>query len=295
MKRFTLALILLFLTLALSSCRPESAALGSTRTRDSDGMVMVYVPAGQFAMGSTASEVDRALQQCSDFRVACIVDQFDDEMPSHLATLAAFWLDGTEVANAQYHRCVEAGRCTPTSCPEDAAVNGDTQPVVCLSWDQAGAYCAWAGGRLPTESEWEYAARGTARLTYPWGNDFDSTRASYCDASCPFSWADMQSGDGYTQTAPVGSFPTGASWCGALDMAGNAWEWVQDWYAPYTSEPVINPVTEQGASGRVLRGGSWDLDPAFLRSAVRNWGEPAASSNVTGFRCVVPIAPQANP
>jgi formylglycine-generating enzyme required for sulfatase activity len=290
LKRF--ALLVLLPVLALGACRGPLGgdALGSTRTRDRDGMAMVYVPAGQFTMGSQQAEIDQAVQLCSKFRGTCTADQFADEGPTHTVTLDAFWIDRTEVSNARYLRCVAAGSCTPTSCPDDTTLNGDTQPVVCTTWEQASAYCAWTGGRLPSEAEWEYAARGPQGSLYPWGNDFSPAKANFCDVHCSFSWADLTANDGYTTTAPVGSFPQGASWCGALDMAGNAWEWVQDWYAPYSSDPQTNPVVEQGANGRVLRGGSWDLDPVLLRSATRNWGEPTASNNVSGFRCAVPAS-----
>jgi formylglycine-generating enzyme required for sulfatase activity len=257
-------------------------------TRDTDGMVMVYVPAGAFTMGATPEQIEQAVLLCSTYRGSCNRELFADEEPVHTVTLDAFWLDQTEVTNAQYRRCVEAGACTATSCPDDATFNDDLQPVVCVSWNQASDYCAWAGGRLPTEAEWEYAARGSQGTIYPWGDDFQPDRANYCDVHCSFSWADLEADDGYTTTAPVGAFPSGASWCGALDMAGNVWEWVQDWYATYTTDPQINPVVTEGARGRILRGGSWDLDPALLRTTIRNWGGPAASSDVSGFRCVVP-------
>lgn len=291
MRKAALLLSLFFLATLLAACR-SGAALGSTRARDGDGMTMVYVPAGTLSMGSTPEQIDQAVRLCSERRASCTVDLFADEGPAHSVTLDAFWLDRTEVTNAQYRRCLEAGACTATSCPDDAAFNGDTQPAVCVSWEQAAAYCAWVGGRLPTEAEWEYAARGPAGAAYPWGSDWDAAKANFCDSHCSFSWADLEATDGYSTTAPAGSFPGGASWCGALDMAGNAWEWVQDWYADYTADPQTNPVVDAGARGRVLRGGSWDLDPALLRAAARNWGSPTASSDVSGLRCVVPAGGQ---
>lgn len=284
MKRRTL---FLFLLLILSACRSPltGQTSGSTQTRDTDGMTMVYVPAGSFTMGTTPDQIEQAVILCSTYRESCNRDLFADEEPTHTVTLEAFWIDRTEVTNAQYRRCVEAGTCTATSCPDDTTLTGDSQPAVCVSWEQADAYCTWAGGRLPTEAEWEYAARGAAGTVYPWGNDFASGNTSFCDTHCSFSWADLEANDGYTTTAPVGSFPPGASWCGALDMAGNAWEWVQDWYTAYTAGPQTNPVVAEGSRGRVLRGGSWDLDPALLRAAARNWGSPTAASDVSGFRC----------
>lgn len=290
MRKVTLLLALF--ALALTACRfPWGEKAGQVRMRDADGMAMVYVPAGKFTMGSDDAAITLAAAMCGQFSDGCTRDTFADEQPTHTVTLDAFWIDRTEVSNAQYRRCVAAGACTSTGCPDDADLNGDAQPAVCVSWTQAQAYCAWAGGRLPTEAEWEYAARGPAGLLYPWGNAFDGTRLNYCDTRCPLSRADPTYDDGFARTAPVGSYPTGASWCGALDMAGNAWEWVQDWYGPYTPEPQDNPLMEAGFRGRVLRGGSWDLDPAYSRATVRNYGPTDGSSNVSGFRCAVPAGP----
>jgi len=106
-------------------------------------------------------------------------------------------------------------------------------PVIWVTRDQAAEYCSWVGGRLPTEAEWEYAARGPENLTFPWGNEFDPSRVNYCDASCAHGVVDPSCDDGYPETAPVGSFSSGVSWSGALDMAGNVREWVSDWFGYY--------------------------------------------------------------
>ncbi|MCA9712820.1 MAG: formylglycine-generating enzyme family protein, partial [Myxococcales bacterium] len=166
--------------------------LGDTWERLTDGMVMVYVPAGSFLMGSLGSDPDAE----------------NDELPQHRVALDGFWLDRTEVTNFQYGRCVADGDCRESSYADDADWNGRQQPVVGVSWDDAVAYCAWAGGQLPTEAQWEYAARGPESLKYPWGNDApDETLLNYS----------LSVGG----TTEVGSYPAGASWVGALDMAGN--------------------------------------------------------------------------
>jgi formylglycine-generating enzyme required for sulfatase activity len=243
---------------------PATANARDTWTRAADGMVMVYVPAGRFWMGDTAAD-----------------DQADgDEMPQHKVYLDAFWIDRTEVSNAQFRNCVAAGACqAPVTCSWGTPTYDDgdkaDHPVVCVDWDQAQAYCRWAGGRLPTEAEWEKAARGNKGQRFPWGNGIpDCSKAQY--GSCG------------GQTVPVGSKAAGASPYGALDMAGNASEWVADWYAPdyYASSPEQNPPGGASGPGRVVRGGAWNLDWRFLRAARRNYSNQANHDHFTGFRCV---------
>jgi formylglycine-generating enzyme required for sulfatase activity len=250
-------------------------------------MVMVYVPAGQFEMGSTDGEIDAALQICTEYRESCDRAVFADEQPAHNVELDAFWIDQTEVTNNHYRRCVEAEVCEEPTCWDNDSYNAEKQPAVCVTWQQAQTFCEWAGGRLPTEAEWEYTAAGPENLAFPWGNEFDGSRMNHCDINCAFYWLEEEINDGYALTAPVGNFPRGASWVGALDMSGNVWEWVGDWYGEYASQDQSNPTGPTSGERRVLRGGSWDIDAAYLRSAVRNWGRPESSSKVTGFRCVI--------
>jgi len=223
-------------TAILSPTPIPAPVLGDTWLRPADGMVMVYVPAGEFQMGSTEAEVDAALELCNQYYRGCERRWFEDERPIHPVALDGFWIDQTEVTNAQYARCVAAGACDPPA--ESGSSSRDSYygnsayedyPVIWVSWDDAVDYCAWAGGRLPTEAEWEYAARGPEGRTFPWGDGFDGTRLNYCDANCELDWSDGAVDDGYADTAPVGSYPAGASWVGALDLAGNVWEWVVDW------------------------------------------------------------------
>jgi formylglycine-generating enzyme required for sulfatase activity len=269
---------------------PESPALGDTWTR-AGGPLMVYVPAGEFEMGSTGDEVDNALVLCQEYGSGCDRAMFERELPVHTVALDGFWIDRTEVTNAQYAQCVAAGGCdAPARGYTSPSANyGDSayadHPVVILDWHQATAYCAWAGARLPTEAEWEYAARGPEGRRYPWGDEFDGTRLNFCDVNCGTSRAERLFDDGYVDTAPVGSYPDGVSWCGALDLAGNVWEWTADWYGDYLSSPQVNPRGASSGDYRVLRGGSWQDISVFMRCAYRGWDLPFMQIDSHGFRC----------
>lgn len=255
---------------------PDNAGLHDTWTRPADGMVMVFVPGGTFMMGSDLTQD---------------ADAQDDELPQHEVTLDSFWLDRTEVTNAQYWQCVARGECSRSSLADDSRYNGLDYPVVGVSWQDASNYCAWAGGRLPTEAEWEYAARGEAGYIYPWGNEFDGTRLNYCDTNCTYGWKDASQNDGYELTAPVGSYsPAGDSWVGAADMAGNVWEWVADWYSNryYASSPSENPTGPESGDYRALRGGSWFYFRRITRAANRLNAPPDDRYDAVGFRCVLP-------
>jgi formylglycine-generating enzyme required for sulfatase activity/L-ascorbate metabolism protein UlaG (beta-lactamase superfamily) len=261
-----------------------SPALGDTWTRSTDGMVMIYVPGGTFQMGSTDAQIDEAMALCEQYPDEygkCEVETFEEESPQHAVTLDGFWIDRTEVTNAQYTLCVADGACRKSRLADQPAYNDDDYPVAGIPWQDAADYCGWSGGRLPTEAEWEYAARGPEGRVYPWGDEFDCGRGNFWDDATGCD-------DGYREPAPVGSFPTGASWCGALDMAGNAWEWVADVYGPYPAEAETDPAGPATGSERILRGGSWGYLPAFVRSAYRYPVPPTANYLAVGFRCVVP-------
>jgi formylglycine-generating enzyme required for sulfatase activity len=272
---------------------PAGPALGDTWTRPADGMVMVYVPAGEFEMGSTDQEVDYALALCHEYYYGdCRQNQFEEEQPVHTVALDAFWIDRTEVTNAQYAQCVAARACEPpwksSSYTRDSYYDNpayDDYPVIYVDRQRAEAYCAWAGGRLPTEAEWEYAARGPEGYIFPWGDELDGTRLNYCDADCEFKHADRSFDDGYADTAPVGSYRDGASWVGALDLAGNVWEWVADWYGEYLSEPQENPIGPSTGEFRMVRGGSWGCIWYTVRAASRSIVPPDYPYYDVGFRC----------
>jgi len=274
----------------LAGVPPDEASLGDRWTRPTDGMVMVYVPAGEFQMGSTDADVDAALDLCNQYRDDCRRERFEREQPAHPVALDGFWIDRTEVTNAQYARCVADGDCEESKLADDSRFNGPHYPVVGVNWHNAAAYCKWAGARLPTEAEWEYAARGPKRWTFPWGDSLDASRLNFCDVNCDLDWRAVEYDDGYRYTAPVGSYPEGASWCGAFDMAGNVWEWMNDWYQAdyYSVSPYSNPQGPDSGSFKVLRGGAWYYSWNYVRAAYRTGNNPHYSyfSGIVGFRCV---------
>ena len=265
-------------------------------TRVADGMEMVWVPAGEFQMGSDDSGVDTALELCETYGVPCVRQYLDKEQPAHKVALDSFWLDRTEVTNAQYRQCLEAGVCNPprkrSSATRDSYFDDssfDDYPVIWSTLRDARIYCEFVGARLPTEAEWEYAARGPEGLLFPWGNEFDGTRLNYCDASCDLAWADETTDDGYADTAPVGNYPQGASWCGALDLAGNVREWTADLYDSeyYSESPAQNPTGPSTSPGgnQVERGGSWNSNPFEVRGAWRAGDHANYKHNFMGIRC----------
>ena len=262
--------------------------LETTQIRPSDDMLMLRVPGGSFIMGSQESEVDDALALCLQFGLNCARRYFDVELPMHEVTLDDFWIDQTEVTLDQYQRCIDADICTPLDCEAETLGSGD-HPVACVTWEQADAYCAWAGGRLPTEAEWEYAARGQAGLRYPWGDGFDGTKLNYCDANCEMDKRDSRFDDGYVRSAPVGSYPEGISWVGALDMGGNVWELVADWYGPYPEDSATNPTGPETGRRYVARGGSWNASPDHVRSALRAHMGIHDTVSHAGFRCAASV------
>jgi serine/threonine-protein kinase len=257
---------------------------------------MVYVPAGTFWMGSTSAEIEEAV-------AACVADGgsgdqcrrgYGAEGPRHEIYLNAFWVDRTEVTNAQFRECVVAGVCEePTTCDWGSPTYNDdskaNHPVVCVDWSDARTYCQWAGKRLPTEAEWEKAARGTERLIYPWGDTFDGRLVNFCDLNCEFDRKNEDWDDGYAGTAPVGSYADGESPYGAWDMAGNAWEWVRDWYGSnyYYVSPSSNPLGLDTGMFKVARGGSWYGLWYYTRTATRRGHDPSDRGSIFGFRCTV--------
>ncbi len=217
---------------------------------------LVYVPGGMFLMGSAK----------------CDPEARDDEKPQHMHDVNAFWIGRTEVTVGQWCKVMGLGR-TPARNDQ-----GNNHPVVGVTWDDCEAFCKGLELRLPTEPEWEYAARGGDARKYPWGNEWDSKKCCNRDNQGPGG-----------RTFPVGSFPEGAGWCGALDMAGNVWEWCADWYDGQVYERYAkDDLTPPSISAyRVVRGGSWyDSDPWYFRAAFR-YGlfVPSLCYLRRGFRC----------
>lgn len=293
------SLLFLVLLIVVTGCAASPPMLGDTQVRPADEMVMVYVPGGEFVMGADRAGIKIARQLCrevsGDIAVSvCSPDVFANEQPAHPVTLTGFWIDQTEITNKQYQRCVDTGVCrapekigsyTRESYFGNPAYHD--HPIIWVNWQQAADYCAWAGGRLPTEAEWEYAARGPESHIFPWGNMFDGARLNYCDAGCASGVIDTRVDDGYPDTAPVGSFPDGVSWCGAQDMAGNVREWVSDWFGRYPAEAQSNPTGPLTGESRIPKGGCWLDRPDDVRSANRGENTPDYTRHKVGFRCVV--------
>lgn len=263
-----------------------SLGIGSSLIRLSDGMVMMYIPAGEFTMGVNMEE---AAAECAKTRGECESIWFSDESPPHLVTLDAYWMDQIEVTNAMYVLCVNAGVCAPPRLTGSELVEEyydnpayADYPVVYIPWKQADNYCRWAGGRLPTEAEWEKAARGTDGRIFPWGNARPSCSLSNYN---PF-FGGLCSGD----VSAARSYPEGQSPYQILNMAGNVAEWVLDWYDPnyYSISPYSNPQGPADGLAKILRGGSWYFDEDFVRTTYRYKQDARYYYSFTGFRCVVP-------
>jgi formylglycine-generating enzyme required for sulfatase activity len=247
--------------------------IGSTQTSPKDGMVMMYVPAGEFLMGSVYSdEAQESKTERGLFNV-------EYEYPQHTVYLDSYWIDQTEVTKGMYDQCVAAGQCKPPTC----ATGGDDHPVICVTWNNAKAYCQWAGRQLPTEAQWEKAARGTDGRLFPWG-----------DAPATCDYAVIDDGSGYcgqgNKVWAVGSKPKGVSPYGALDMSGNVWEWVADWYARdyYENSPYENPTGPEKGQYRMVRGGGvYDYYWYDVRAAVRVPSRVSWRDLNLGFRCAM--------
>ncbi len=248
-------------------------AVGSTQISPKDGMVMVYVPAGEFLMGSAyTGETQESKTERGRFII-------ENEDPQHTVCLDAYWIDQTEVTQEMYALCVDAGECKQPTC----ANVGDELPVICVAWKDANDYCTWAGRQLPTEAQWEKAARGTDGRIYPWGDS---------PATCEYAVINDGSGSGFCGEGntvwPVGSKPKGASPYGAFDMAGNVWEWVVDWYAEdyYQDSPGENPIGPEDGLYRITRGGGeYDYYWYDVRTTTRTHRRMTWRDLNLGFRC----------
>ena len=252
------------------------------------GFERVEIHAGTFMMGSAQPEVAAAEQACvaeplGDPEI-CDKREYANEMWQHDVYVNAFWIDRTEVTVERYRACINTG-----GCPELPYASGGARfdvpelPVVLVSWFDARRFCAWDGGRLPTEAEWERAARGADGHRYPWGDIYNAFVTNHGR----LAWDELDDSDGFLELAPVGSFPDGATRDGIQDLAGNAEEWVADWYAPsYEAASVMNPRGPQSGDERVVRGGSYAHLHANLRSAARGHAAADEKRAWRGFRCV---------
>jgi len=247
--------------------------------RTFDGIEMVLVAAGGFTMGIDEAQTDAAWQQCLAALGECNRSLFEDERAQQRITFERpFWIQRYEMTNG----------LTQPHYGAPVTYAGDNLPRTNVPWNSAQLYCQGIGLRLPTEAEWEYAARGPDNLTFPWGNTFDGSRLNYCDGNCQFDWRDTAYNDGFANPTPVGSYPLGASWVGALDMSGNVWEWTSTIYSfpyPYNA----NDGRENDAdvnSKRTLRGGSWNWIAADTRTTARDdYAGENVASEWYGFRC----------
>ena len=237
---------------------------GSTKIDSKDGATLVYVPEGKFTMGSANGS--------------------SNEQPTHIVDLKAYWIDQTEVTNAMYTLCVQDEKCKRPRDPNHFSdLNYANHPVVYVSWEDATTYCSWAGRRLPTEAEWEKAARGTDQRVYPWGNNTPDHNLLNYEGSI---------GD----TTIVKKYPEGVSPYGAYDMAGHVWEWVSSISKPYPYNTFDGREDLNASDARIVRGGSWEITGNIVSSTSRNESYPLYAYSDYGFRCAqlhnqVPLLP----
>lgn len=285
--------VLLFVLAAANVGRAQEVELEAGDTQiDAWGIAQVYVPPGCFLMGTTSEQIEAlsALDAPSWVNRA-----LPSEQPQHEVCLSAgFWLDQTEVTNAAFQAFVDAGGYTtpdwwspsgqrwlaqqasetlPVPCAGDDLPDA---PRACITWYEAEAYAAWRGGMLPTEAQWEWAARGPEGRIYPWGDEWNSDFANVVDSE---------------GVVPVGSYPDGASWVGALDMSGNVMEWARDWWTPnYRGAERDDPTGSERGRIKTERGGWWGSNPVVARTAYRHFEDPPSyQDHHIGVRIMTPL------
>jgi len=274
-----------------------SSAMGAeetkvkTKVNPTDGAEMVWIPGGEFMMGSDPAEIDRLWQKTGWAPI--FKGDTTDEQPKHRVKVEGFWMYNYEVTAGQYRKfCKATGHAEPSH--PSWGKQPDDHPVVLVSWHDAQGYCQWAEARLPTEAEWEYAAKGGEDRVFPWGNEWDRKKANSASfhvgkdlvhfALWMSEFAIKKPWETKVMTTPGGKFP--ANPYGLYDLAGNVWEWCEDWYDRY---PDSTEKSENfGEKYRVVRGGGWF---AFLlnrlRCGNRGWFDPEDPGLGSGFRCVV--------
>jgi sulfatase modifying factor 1 len=291
MTRRVLPLVLALVPLSLAACSRDDDAgdeVGDTGTETINATEtgsetetdtgtqgdpnLLEIPGGTFDMG------------CIEADGACD----PENQPAHSVTLSPYWIEATEVTVAAYKECVDAGGCTEPGVDVPCSYGSPlaTQhPINCVNWQQATDYCAWKGRRLPTEAEWEFAARGNTGRPYPWGS---------AEASCAFAHMFVMTSEQSTfgcdtnDTAPVGSYPDGATLYGGFDMAGNVEEWIADWFSEtwYAESPANDPIGPAEGTQRVVRGGDYyDAATFNLRTMERARVNPTLAAPERGFRC----------
>ncbi len=293
MTRACVALVFSLLPLTLTACPGDDGAeagddVGDTGTETTGGETtgtgsetdtgsggdpnLLEIPGGTFEMG------------CSDVDGDCD----PENQPVHTVTVSPYWMEATEVTVAAYQECVDGGGCTEpvigTPCSYGNSLAND-HPINCVTWQQATDYCTWKGRRLPSEAEWEFAARSDSGRPYPWG-----TAVANCEFAHMFQMVSEQStfGCDTNDTAPVGSYPNGVSPYGLLDMGGNVEEWVADWFSEtwYAESPASDPSGPAEGTQRVVRGGDYyDASPFNLRTMERARANPTLAPPERGFRC----------
>lgn len=276
--------------------RQELSRLGQDKLQDGSllGSSFSFEPQKSSSNNNDALQTTRpnnmALITAKCFQMGCNDGEFGceaDEQPKHQVCLDSYYIDIFEVTVNEYKTCVLAGKCRE---PDRAGFcnyskpGRELHPVSCAAWEDAQRYCAWLGKRLPTEAEWEFAARGTTDNIYPWGATSPSCDLAVTDNGCG-NWSTMR----------PGRIPAGVSPFGLHNMAGNVREWVADWYAAdyYSSSPENNPTGPRDGAYRVLRGGSWNSDQAHLKTYSRNSGDFTKwRSSGVGFRCAKTTSPR---
>lgn len=251
--------------------------------RTIDGVEMVLVPPGCFLMGNTVEQVEIDTAQCNQEYANCGDANLEVELPQHEVCFEnPFWLDRTEVTNQQYG---------------SSGLSDPDFPRPLINWLDSQSYCVSRNGRLPTEAEWEYAAAGPDSWRYPWGNQFASNLANFCDSSCANAWRNDSFTDGFPEDGPAGSIPLGASWVGALNMGGNVSEWTHSIFQPYPYHPEDGREADalaDSTSDRTLKGASFNSIPTRIRNVRRVGVAPNFLYQSIGFRCMLPYDQPSN-